>query len=808
MKNILIITYWSYKDALIQTYTLPYVKVIRENLSDDQKIYLVTLEQDSLRMNNNDWQAEKKKLLKYNIHLIRFNYTGFGSFILLKFPFIFLSLVGLLLTKKISHIHSWCTPAGAIGYLLSVITGKKLILDSYEPHAEPMVESGTWKRNSLKFKLLFWLEKKQLQRAIQVITCVDSMKNYVKNKFNFDLTNSFSKPACIDFDLFDINRSKDQHLVEKYQLQNKTIGIYAGKFEGSYLKDEVFEFIKIAENYWGKDNFRFIILTNHPKSFVHEMISKHQLNSETIIQLFVPHHEIPSYLRIADFGISPFIPVPSKRYGSPIKNGEYWAMGLPVVITKNISDDSDIIEKESAGYVLQSLTIQEYRNACEKIEHLINDTNNIEKIKKIAFRYRNFEIAKKVYHSIYHAARSSDILILTYWSYKDALIQTYTLPYIRIIQKKINKTNKIFLFTLEQDFYKMNKVELENEKANLLKENIHLISMNYSHFGLKMILKFGILLFSLYKLVKVKNISTIHAWCTPAGSIGYILSKFTNTSLIIDSYEPHAESMVENGTWNKSSFKFKLLFWFEKKQSQKAKVIIALTNTMKDYAKLKYNVVFDKYFVKPALVNFNKFNWNKNHYFEYRKVQNLQDQVVCVYAGKLGGIYLEEEVFDFIKIACEFWGDKFKFYLLTDVNKKHIDTLIQNKNINAGCVETLFVDHNKIQEYYQLADFAINPVKPVLSKRYCTSIKDGEYWAMGLPIVITRDISDDSNIIATEDIGYVLQNLSPQEYLNACKKIDALIKLDKTTLNNKIVSIAKKYRSYEIAESIYEDIYS
>ena len=54
MKNILIITYWSYKDALIQTYTLPYVKVIRENLSDDQKIYLVTLEQDSLRMNNND----------------------------------------------------------------------------------------------------------------------------------------------------------------------------------------------------------------------------------------------------------------------------------------------------------------------------------------------------------------------------------------------------------------------------------------------------------------------------------------------------------------------------------------------------------------------------------------------------------------------------------------------------------------------------------------------------------------------------------------------------------------------------------
>src|SRR4030066_244618 len=111
-------------------------------------------------------------------------------------------------------------------------------------------------------------------------------------------------------------------------------------------------------------------------------------------------------------------------------------------------------------------------------------------------------------------AKQKNILILTYWSYQDALIQTYTLPYVRIIRKIIQKKN------------------------------------------------------------------FIHAWCTPAGILGYILSKTTGVPLIIDSYEPHAEAMVENGTWGKSSWSFKLLFFFEKLQSKHAQTVISAVEKM------------------------------------------------------------------------------------------------------------------------------------------------------------------------------------------------------------------------------------
>jgi hypothetical protein len=105
-----------------------------------------------------------------------------------------------------------------------------------------------------------------------------------------------------------------------------------------------------------------------------------------------------------------------------------------------------------------------------------------------------------------------------------------------------------------------------------------------------------------------------------------------------------------------------------------------------------------------------------------------------------------------------------------------------------------------------LADFAICPVKPVPTKRYCTPIKDGEYWASGLPVVITKGISDDSDIIAQHDIGFVLQNLQPDEYQKAISKIDLLMQTPGT--REKIREVARQYRNFRIAEEVYRLIYA
>ena len=125
--------------------------------------------------------------------------------------------------------------------------------------------------------------------------------------------------------------------------------------------------------------------------------------------------------------------------------------------------------------------------------------------------------------------------------------------------------------------------------------------------GSKKCLPHGGSLLKLIRIIKKEKIRTIHAFCTPAGGIAYLLSKFTGAELIIDSYEPHAESMVENGTWKKNGAAYKILFFLEKKQTQRAKALIATTAGMKQYALEKYRVEVQNFFVKPACVDPEKF---------------------------------------------------------------------------------------------------------------------------------------------------------------------------------------------------------
>lgn len=406
-------------------------------------------------------------------------------------------------------------------------------------------------------------------------------------------------------------------------------------------------------------------------------------------------------------------------------------------------------------------------------------------------------------------AKRKNILVITYWSYKEALIQAYTLPYLRIIYNQLPPGSIIYLVTFEQEKQKLSANEKAQVKARLRLQGIKLITLTYSKFSILSFVKGSIYLLYLISFIFIRRINYIHAWCTPAGSIGYILSKLTGKKLIIDSYEPHADAMVENNTWKRESRQYNLLFNLEKRLTKHANIIISATQLMYEYAKERYGHAIEKFYVKPACVDNSFFAPKKRKNEELLRQLNLNDKVTCVYAGKFGGIYLSREVFDFFKVAQEYWKGKFRALVLTNHPKEQLYEWAAAAGFDHTNLVIRFVSHDEIPEFMGLGDFAITPVKPIPSKRYCTPIKDGEYWALGLPVVITSDISDDSDLISENKIGYVLQELDTENYLNACKKIDQLLQTaEKEGLQDKIRSMAYKYRSYSIAESVYRSIYA
>jgi len=298
-----------------------------------------------------------------------------------------------------------CTPAGAVGALLKMLNKKLfLVLDSVEPHAESMVESGTWAKNNLKFKLLFYMEKQQVKIADKIIFAAEGMDRYIKEKYGVVIRDFQIKPACVDLNMFSYSSVKDPLLVRKYDLKDKITCLYTGKLGGFYWDSKLFEFIKKCEDYWGAEKFRFLMLSNVEDSHVNERKLKYGINEHTIIKLFVPHSEVPKYMGLADFAVSPFKLVPSKRYSTPIKNGEYWALGLPIVITPKISTDSDAIAENNAGAILDAFDNIGYMKVIKQIDLLLSNNTReaiYTKIRPLAEKYRNFNIAEKVYRSIY-----------------------------------------------------------------------------------------------------------------------------------------------------------------------------------------------------------------------------------------------------------------------------------------------------------------------------------------------------------------------------------------------------------------------
>lgn len=400
--NILALTFWSYKEGLIQSYTLPYLRLINK-VAPKSKIYLLTLEKSNLLLSSAEKEAARNKLLNHNIHLIQFHYKRFGIVAMLKWVGILIYLFSMIFYRRIGAIHSFCTPPSVAGSILSVLTGRKLVIDSYEPHAEASVENGDWKRTDFVFRFLFRLEKFLSKRAHTIISATEGMRSYAKEKYQATFDRFYVKPACVDLNLFTKENLKNPTLLKKLDLENKFVAVYAGKFGGIYLDQEVFDYLKVAQDYWG-DKFRVLLLTNQSDEDLHRWAQNSSFDTRAIVKCFVQHHEIPNYIGLGDFGLTPVKPIPTKRYCTPIKNGEYWALGLPIVSTANISDDSEIIERENIGSIIYQQNKEEYLRSIKAIDTLLKDNSREElylKIRGIAVKYRSFDIAEKIYSEVY-----------------------------------------------------------------------------------------------------------------------------------------------------------------------------------------------------------------------------------------------------------------------------------------------------------------------------------------------------------------------------------------------------------------------
>lgn len=257
------------------------------------------------------------------------------------------------LAKEKQTALIWCrgATAGGIGVLAHRISRIPLVVDSFEPHSQYMADSRTWRRAGLKYVVQRKLENAVKKRALGLLPVSEAYHHKLLNE-RLQPSSLFVFPCVVDADKFAYNANDRREVRRRLGIADTdVVGVYTGKFGGLYYRDEAFRLFRSAFNHW-EGRFHLIILTGEDRNLVLTWCRNAQLPLGYVTIVHAEYDNVPSYLSAADFAFSTIKSIPALQYCSPIKYGEYWASGLPIVTTLLEGDDAQIIREERGGHLL------------------------------------------------------------------------------------------------------------------------------------------------------------------------------------------------------------------------------------------------------------------------------------------------------------------------------------------------------------------------------------------------------------------------------------------------------------------------
>lgn len=395
----LFISYNGALEPLIQSQGIPYLK----ELSDKGiKCFMLSFEK---KIEGID--VLKKELDEHGIGWYHLRYHKNPSLPATLFDIVTGILVGLyiVISKNISIIHSRATVPAVMGYVIARLTGKKFIFDVRGLMAEEYADGGLWKRRSFLYKLTLYIEKKLLRHADRIIVLSQNIKDFLISsnylwEFDIKKKNITVIPCCVDIKKFNRGCTLTEILREKYKLSGRFVFLYIGSVGTWYLLDEMIDFFIVAKTLIS--NAHFLVLTHIDKKMVISAWEGKGLPFGDITIDDAEFCNMPSYIKLADAGLSFIKPCFSKRFSCPTKFGEYLVCGLPVIINAGIGDTGEMVSDNRIGVVIKDFCEKEYLDKTVELLEMLKEGEELSKrCRTTAEKCLSLDIGVGRYQDIY-----------------------------------------------------------------------------------------------------------------------------------------------------------------------------------------------------------------------------------------------------------------------------------------------------------------------------------------------------------------------------------------------------------------------
>ena len=354
-RSVIVYVYNSADDPLFKGNLLPLLYLISKR-QPDLRFELITYEQQLLYPLTAEQKAQRTRdWATANIHWHPLVWHS-GNFRLLKKAYDLLAgllLCAYLRLRGARSILAMCTIAGSFAFLIAKVLGLRYFGYQYEPHSEFMRDCGIWPENSLAYQGLHYVEGLVGRHADVLSTGTSHMLERLK-KWQSP-ARVYRMPTSVDEHKFRFSAASRAAVRARYGLDPaQPVLLYLGKFGGIYYNHEIGEFFAALRQQLPA--LHLLVVTPAPLVEVEASLRRAGLPASCYTLTYSAYEDVPAYISAADFGLVAVPPLPSQRFRSPIKVGEYLCCGLPYLVCQGVSEDDWVASRDHVGLVVEAFT--------------------------------------------------------------------------------------------------------------------------------------------------------------------------------------------------------------------------------------------------------------------------------------------------------------------------------------------------------------------------------------------------------------------------------------------------------------------
>ena len=377
MPRVLYISYWGALEQLGQSLIVPAVKKLAQSGVD---LTLLTFDKPHDLARLDDVRRVREMLWNDGIEWLPLNYHKDPKIPATLFDIAhgIVRSLGKRLTKRFDIVHARTFIGGLIGLIVAPLIGAKFVYHNEGFYPDEQVDGGVWKQNSRPHLVAKRLENKMYSRADGIIALSHRAKAIIENlpKVARKNTPVIFVPSCVDLERFHLPETKPKFSPDEFKF------VYIGSVGNRYILDKIGSFMAAARKI--HPNVTLQIYSKADVDLITRMLDDGGLEREAWKLEAVPYSEMPARLTNFQAGLFFLTEGISEHGCSPTKIGEYWATGLPVVTTPNVSDTDEIIRCERVGVIVERQDEKSYLQAFEELLDLLQDGKLSERCRQAA----------------------------------------------------------------------------------------------------------------------------------------------------------------------------------------------------------------------------------------------------------------------------------------------------------------------------------------------------------------------------------------------------------------------------------------